>query len=436
MITARRLIPAIVFMLVSMACGGAASPPTSLSPTVTQTPTPNIEATVAAAVQATREAIPTATPVPTVTPSPTPSPTPTPVPTATVIPAPKPTSTPSPAPTPPPTPTATPAPVPPPLQVAVTGLGKNSIGTPDLFVKLVNVSDRVIDGYELVICPKNVFREQIKKFGFGDNCLVGTDSTVLHPMSANAPPGYEPVPGLKGVYWLYRQQDGSQYWQVAAYPNWTLYGYETAAFADVELYRVHFLDGSVWQKGRFFPPKGGASEPGDAQKPALVLDPATSGRGSTVRITGTKFPANRNVTIAYEATVVADASTDGSGSFATTFTVPLLAAIGSTNSVTATPKGFSPTLISHTVPGPTISIRPDSGRAGEVVTVTGHGFPGFSLVKLVVGGVVTTPSPNPATDANGSFMTTILIPQLGAGTHAVLVTGGVVTGAGAFVVRP
>jgi hypothetical protein len=55
-------------------------------------------------------------------------------------------------------------------------------------------------------------------------------------------------------------------------------------------------------------------------------------------------------------------------------------------------------------------------------------FPGFSSVTtLSIGAVAAIPSPAPATDKDGSFSASVLVPALSTGTAAVLVTAGSIT---------
>jgi hypothetical protein len=410
--------------------------------------TPDIQATVTAAVTEELAKRPTPTPViEQVVVVATPTPKPTATPTATLVaatPTPEPTATPTATlvaatPTPEPTATPKPTPAPPPLEVTITGIKENSIGIPDLFLKLTNKSKRVVDGYEVRICPKNVFGEALKSFGFGGECFIGTGSTVLQPPSAQVPAGYQPLGNLDGAYWLYRPgNDGndSEYWQVTAYPNWTLNGYDSAVSADVGLNRVHFVDGALWTEGRLVPIGDAAEGMPDALPPELILDPTSSGRGSTVRVTGSGFPTNRSVTVAYGPSVVARSSTDTAGKIVIAFIVPY-AEIPSRNSVAVTPKGFTPSVTTHSVPGPTVSVIPGNGKGGAFVTVTGRGFPGFAgITSFTLGGLVATTSPPRATDRDGSFTASIVIPAVGPGNHAVLATAGGATAVTTFVVDP
>ena len=170
----------------------------------------------------------------------------------------------------------------------------------------------------------------------------------------------------------------------------------------------------------------------------LVLDVAESRRGSTISYSGVGFPAKATVSITYKISAtstltVGTVTADEQGAYSGTFTVPTTALIPSTNEVvaTGTGQGAGTTAIavtvtsSHKVPGASITIDPTNTPSGESIGVTGTGFPGFSTVTAIkVGGVDAIPTPNPATDVNGNFTATVLVPALPVGTKAVVATAG------------
>ena len=181
----------------------------------------------------------------------------------------------------------------------------------------------------------------------------------------------------------------------------------------------------------------------DVTTPAreLVLATAESRRGSTVSFTGSGYLAEGTVTISYRtlANTVITVTADTAGNIAGSFLVPSSGAnapIPSTNTVTATisctagtPAGNICTQVTasstHKIPGASITVEPGEIQSGNDVVITGAGFPGFvSLATLTIGGVNAMPTPAPATDVDGRFEATILVPQLGAGTATVVVTAG------------
>jgi len=173
----------------------------------------------------------------------------------------------------------------------------------------------------------------------------------------------------------------------------------------------------------------------------LVLTTTESRRGSSVDFTGSGYLAEGTVTISYRslANTVTTVTADSAGNISGSFLVPSSAAnapIPSTNTVTAsisctagTPSGNVCTQTTasatHNIPGATITVDPDEVESGKNITIIGTGFPGFvSLATLTIGGVTAMPTPAPATGVDGSFEASILVPQLGKGTAAVVVTAG------------
>ncbi len=179
-------------------------------------------------------------------------------------------------------------------------------------------------------------------------------------------------------------------------------------------------------------------------KRSIVLDPATSRRGSTVKLTGTGFPANNpsvsgsyTVGISYGANMVANTATTSAGAFETTFLVPTGAIIPSTNTVTVTVLGFSANATGmHSVPSASITVSPASGAAGSQVTVSGTNFPGFTTSSVLSVGVVSVlPLPAPATDRDGSFTASFIVPQLPPGANVVSAVAGGVSAVASFTVQ-
>ena len=174
----------------------------------------------------------------------------------------------------------------------------------------------------------------------------------------------------------------------------------------------------------------------------LTIEPAEARPGETVTLTGTGFPASNtrnkehntpSVEITYDGDLVGTAIPDGEGNISLNFRVPLDAAIPSTNRVEANYEipgvaSGAPveTSVNHTVPGARVSLSMDEGKPGDRVTLTGDGFKAFASVEYVrIGGIEVTPAPRPATDRNGEFTATILVPDLAAGTNSIEVKVGV-----------
>ena len=208
---------------------------------------------------------------------------------------------------------------------------------------------------------------------------------------------------------------------------------------------THTLD--VWDSGNrsgsadiTFPPR------------TLAIEPAEARPGEAATLTGSGFPASNTrakeqdtppIEIYYDDELVGTAIPDGDGNITLSFRVPLDAAIPSTNRVEAryripgAPSGSVPVKAhtNHEVPGARIRLSMDEGKPGDSLTLTGDGFKAFALVEYVrIGGVEVTPAPRPATDRNGEFTVTILVPDLAEGAHSVEVQAGGVTASASFMV--
>ncbi len=171
----------------------------------------------------------------------------------------------------------------------------------------------------------------------------------------------------------------------------------------------------------------------------LTIEPAEARPGETVTMEGTGFPAtnSRNkgqttpvIMILYDGDHIGTTTPDAEGNILISFRIPLDANIPSTNRVEANytiPNTNSVVRASttHDVPGARIQLSADEGEPGDTLTVSGDGFKSFASVDWVrIGGLDVTPAPRPATDRNGEFSTTILVPDLSPGTNAVEISVG------------
>ena len=184
----------------------------------------------------------------------------------------------------------------------------------------------------------------------------------------------------------------------------------------------------------------------------LTIEPAEARPGENVTLTGKGFPAtnSRNkeqntpsIQIYYDNVLVGTSVPDADGNILLSFRVPLDAAIPSTNRVEAryripgAPSGAAPVKANanHEVPGARINLSMDEGKPGDSLTITGDGFKAFASVGYVeIGGIEITPAPKPATDRNGEFTATILVPDLASGTNAIIVGVSGVTASANFKV--
>ena len=184
----------------------------------------------------------------------------------------------------------------------------------------------------------------------------------------------------------------------------------------------------------------------------LTLEPTASRVGTRVTVSGTGFPARNSaggsegvqvVQIEYNENgtfrTVSSVTPDSSGSFTTTFQVPLNAGIPSTNSVRATFKytgtGDIRTLTTHNVPEGGIELSATEAMPGDTITVTGQGFKAFRSVNMIeIGNIETTPSPKPSTDSTGKFTAEFLVPGLDLGIKNVTVEIGDTTASASLTI--
>jgi len=133
--------------------------------------------------------------------------------------------------------------------------------------------------------------------------------------------------------------------------------------------------------------------------PQIVLSTTQTCTGSTVYISGSGFPANKEITIYVNKTLFTiPATTSPYGTFTTTFTPPKPGTYNFTTSFTYTysvvgsvnKSATYPMLATLTVPSPTISISPSEQIVGGLVTITGTCLPPSTLVKVSIGPVNAT----------------------------------------------
>ena len=185
----------------------------------------------------------------------------------------------------------------------------------------------------------------------------------------------------------------------------------------------------------------------------LTIEPAEARPGEHVTLTGSGFPSDNgrskeqstpSVSIMYDGDDVGTARPDSSGNIVLRFVVPRDATIPSTNRVEAeyTIRGgrhYSEvrTSTNHEVPGARITLATSEGSPGDTLTVTGDGFKSFTSIDYVkIGGIDVTPAPKPATNRDGEFTATILVPDLAPGANSVEISVGMWHGIAARLPTP
>src|SRR2546428_1229295 len=158
----------------------------------------------------------------------------------------------------------------------------------------------------------------------------------------------------------------------------------------------------------------------------ISLNPTSGPVGTTVTATGSLFLPGSVVTISYDGTAVATTpgtiTTDLSGRFSATFTVP--ASTAGSHTVNAKDAASNSASAQFTVTTPSVSLNPTSGPTGTSVTVTGSNFVANSgiTVKLDGTNLATTPA-TITTTSTGGFTASFTIPSTSAaGLHTLSAT--------------
>jgi hypothetical protein len=172
-------------------------------------------------------------------------------------------------------------------------------------------------------------------------------------------------------------------------------------------------------------------------RPYLTLSSKTVRPGGSVTVSGYGYAPNSTVQFVLAtangvqtATLNEAATTDASGHFSTTVTVP---ADFSAGSYTLTAKGAVTGATASTALTaaltPTVTIQPGTATPGQTVKVTGQGFSANVAVTLTInvplyGGGTRAVTKTVGADANGNFTTYMTIPgHAAAGTVTVTAKG-------------
>ncbi|HEV2519298.1 MAG TPA: PKD domain-containing protein [Thermoplasmata archaeon] len=154
---------------------------------------------------------------------------------------------------------------------------------------------------------------------------------------------------------------------------------------------------------------------------SLALAPAVGVVGSTSTAIGNGFGGAlvTSVTWAPGALALCSATTNATGFFSCSFTVP--AAVHGGHLVTATDTSSNSATATYLV-GSNLVLTPSAGIVGSSTTATGTGFIGSSSVTLTWSGPTTSltcTSGSLSTSATGGFTCTFTVPSAPIGGHAV-----------------
>jgi hypothetical protein len=162
-----------------------------------------------------------------------------------------------------------------------------------------------------------------------------------------------------------------------------------------------------------------------AVTPSITLNPSSITPGSTLTISGNGYAGSKATTATYDGATVTlggSTTTNGTGSFSATFTIPS-SAKGS-HSLIITDSNANTASASLTV-AQGISLTPSSGYVGSTAAIYGGGFPPSSTVLVSYNSVIQTTTPATiTTNASGSFTATIVIPPSASASNVIQASEG------------
>ena len=157
----------------------------------------------------------------------------------------------------------------------------------------------------------------------------------------------------------------------------------------------------------------------------IVQSPTSGGPGATVVVTGSGFGATEPITVSFDASQVATATSSSLGVLPSiTYAVPNPVAIGQhTVVVRGTASGRSQSAAFTVNEGANLSLTPITGGAGTVITVTGSGFGASEPITVAFDGAQV----GTATSSNTGVLAgiTLTVPgPVASGIHTVVARGG------------
>jgi IPT/TIG domain len=173
-------------------------------------------------------------------------------------------------------------------------------------------------------------------------------------------------------------------------------------------------------------------------QPQITLNPSNGVAGTSDTFTGSGFASSSTISATFggSAIAVSPSTTNSSGGFSATYTVPgqapgahgVLVTDGSSNNASAT----------YTINTPSISLSPGTGTVGATVTVSGSNFPASSAITATYGGAALTLSGATTTTSAGAIPAgvTFTVPASTAGGHTVQVSAGGQSATQTFTVQP
>ena len=161
----------------------------------------------------------------------------------------------------------------------------------------------------------------------------------------------------------------------------------------------------------------------------LTVDPTASRIGSRISLSGAGWPTGTGVNLVgiyYDDQRYTTATSDSSGNWSASMTVPNDAGVGMTHEVAAkaTVGGVADNVtkeVDHKTPDAVVTLSSGQAQRGTTITVSGENFNIFETVKIELGDSDVTPA-GTTTDGVGSFSTEVLVPGQALGNKNLKVT--------------
>jgi hypothetical protein len=150
---------------------------------------------------------------------------------------------------------------------------------------------------------------------------------------------------------------------------------------------------------------------------SITLNASSLTVGSQLTVTGANFAASTTVRVYVGSTLITSTTTNSSGAFTSTITVPQ-GAYGS-QTVTATDSASNSANAPFNIT-PSISVNATTISTGSQITVSGNGFAAHSTVQFYLDNSQLSTG-TVSTNSLGSFSANITIPVIAGGNHVLLV---------------
>jgi hypothetical protein len=168
-----------------------------------------------------------------------------------------------------------------------------------------------------------------------------------------------------------------------------------------------------------------------SETPALYDNPTQGVIGTTVNLNGGGFGSGENVKILFQGSQVATAHTSLKGAFTASFVVPGTAAIGfQNNGIVAVGKTSGKAASAFFTVEPNVSISPNSGSSGTLITVRGSHFTPNGFVEILW---VFPNGGSGGSSGGGQFIASVRVSSRGSFNTTIFAPQGLVSGVKYFV---